>query len=91
MFHPSSESIPIRALVPELTSLTSTPETSHNRQSHDILLLVGPEGGFTGEEVELAKTSLKDRLRIVGLGDSILKTDTAFVSVVSFVKFCLGA
>jgi 16S rRNA (uracil1498-N3)-methyltransferase len=40
----------------------------------DILILIGPEGDFSNEEVELA---IKEGFIPVSLGDSRLRTETA--------------
>jgi 16S rRNA (uracil1498-N3)-methyltransferase len=43
---------------------------------HDCVLAVGPEGGFTDEEVEQARAS---GWRVVGLGPRILRVETAAI------------
>jgi len=82
MFHTTSSSAAIGALVPRFLEERKRIESSNTPL--DIVLIVGPEGGFTPEEVELAT---KAGIECVGLGDTILKTDTAFVSVISFFRF----
>ncbi len=51
-----------------------------------IALFIGPEGGFTPEEVELAKTA---GVRPISLGKRILRTETAGLAVISWIDFCL--
>ena len=52
-----------------------------------IYTMVGPEGGFTGEEVRLAK----DRGFIpVKLGQRILRTETAAITLVGILQYELG-
>ncbi|MDO9573492.1 MAG: 16S rRNA (uracil(1498)-N(3))-methyltransferase [Candidatus Contubernalis sp.] len=54
---------------------------------HRVMLLVGPEGGFTEEEAELAKS----RGAIpVSLGPRILRTETAACAAVTMVLYELG-
>ncbi len=52
----------------------------------NIIVLIGPEGDFTQEEVNLAKNS---GFLAVSLGESVLRVETAAVSVASFLKFSL--
>lgn len=53
----------------------------------DIIVLIGPEGDFTPEEVDLA---LKAGFIPVSLGDTVLRVATAAVAVASYLKFTLG-
>ncbi|MDD4894250.1 MAG: RsmE family RNA methyltransferase [Candidatus Omnitrophica bacterium] len=49
----------------------------------NILVLIGPEGDFTDEEVNLAK---KSGFLPVSLGHLVLRVETAAVSVASFIR-----
>ena len=49
-----------------------------------IFFFIGPEGDFTGEEVENA---IRHGCKPVSLGKTTLKVDTAAISVVSLVNF----
>ncbi len=49
-----------------------------------ILLVIGPEGGFSQDEIQNAEHLGAKR---VSLGGGILKTDTAFVAATAFLKF----
>lgn len=49
-----------------------------------ILILIGPEGDFTPEEVSLAK---KCGCIPVSLGDLVLRVETAAVAIVSYIRF----
>ncbi|MFA5144993.1 MAG: RsmE family RNA methyltransferase [Candidatus Omnitrophota bacterium] len=49
----------------------------------NILVLIGPEGDFTVEEVDLA---IKSGFIPVTLGDSVLRVETAAVSVAAFIR-----
>ena len=56
-------------------------------QTKKIYAMVGPEGGFTGVEVRLAK----DRGFIpVKLGQRILRTETAAITLVGILQYELG-
>jgi 16S rRNA (uracil1498-N3)-methyltransferase len=50
-------------------------------------LMLGPEGGLTPEEVELARLR---GWRTVSLGDRILRAETATLSAVSIVQYLAG-
>jgi 16S rRNA (uracil1498-N3)-methyltransferase len=52
----------------------------------NILVLIGPEGDFTPEEVRLAcgKGAVP-----VSLGDSVLRVDTAAIAITSYLKLTL--
>ncbi|MFH1382188.1 MAG: RsmE family RNA methyltransferase [Chloroflexota bacterium] len=51
-----------------------------------ILVLIGPEGDFTQEEIGLAKSA---GFIPVSLGDTVLRVSTAATAVASYIKFCL--
>lgn len=53
----------------------------------DITFLIGPEGGFSDEEVELA---IKKGFTPVGLGPRILRTETAAITALSILQYELG-
>jgi len=52
-----------------------------------IHLFIGPEGGFTHEEVALAE---EKSFQVVSLGKRILRAETAAISAVALVQFLLG-
>ena len=62
--------------------LKSTLQTPQN-----IILFIGPEGGFTDNEVLLAKEM---GFIPLGLGPRVLRTETASVSVLSILQFFYG-
>lgn len=51
-----------------------------------ILALIGPEGDFSGEEIESAK---REGFIPVSLGDLVLRVDTAAIALASFLKLGL--
>lgn len=57
------------------------------RESRSIDLLLGPEGGLSTREVEAAR---EHGWQTVGLGDRILRAETATLSVVSIVQYLTG-
>ncbi len=48
----------------------------------DVILLIGPEGGFTPEEMGLA---IKGGFQAVSLGKRILRTETAGIAAISTI------
>jgi 16S rRNA (uracil1498-N3)-methyltransferase len=52
-----------------------------------IHLLIGPEGGFTQDEVALAE---EKSFLVISLGKRILRAETAAISAVTLVQFLLG-
>jgi 16S rRNA (uracil1498-N3)-methyltransferase len=52
-----------------------------------VFLLLGPEGGFSSEEMEIAA---RHGFKIVSLGPRILRAETATVSACAIVQFLFG-
>jgi len=52
-----------------------------------LLLVIGPEGGFTSDEV---KEATENGFRSVGMGKRILRTETAAVTALSLAQFLWG-
>ncbi len=52
-----------------------------------VLVITGPEGGFTDEEVNLAS---EHAVLLVSLGNLVLKSDTAAISTVSILHYRLN-
>jgi 16S rRNA (uracil1498-N3)-methyltransferase len=50
--------------------------------AQDVILLIGPEGGFTPEEIALA---IKVGFQAVSLGKRILRTETAGIAAISTI------
>ncbi len=51
-----------------------------------VLILIGPEGGFTEEEIDQAE---KAGATVFSLFSGVLKSETAFVSIVSLFRYLL--
>jgi 16S rRNA (uracil1498-N3)-methyltransferase len=54
---------------------------------HNILVLIGPEGDFSPQEVALA---LENGFLPVSLGNTVLRVAAAAVAVASYIKFAAG-
>lgn len=57
------------------------------RTAQSVALLLGPEGGFSRDEVDLARQL---GWSTVSLGERILRAETATLTAVSIVQFLLG-
>ena len=64
-----------------------TMQDKRNHASPPIYVVIGPEGGFTKEEVTLAK---EKGLLVTSLGNRILRAETAAISALTLVQFLLG-
>ncbi len=58
-----------------------------DRPIRSIMLVVGPEGGFSSREVTLAREA---GFRVVSLGRRILRAETASISALSILQYELG-
>jgi 16S rRNA (uracil1498-N3)-methyltransferase len=56
-------------------------------QVKDIFIIVGPEGGFSKDEIDAAK---KAEFISVSLGKQILKVETAAVAIISIIQYDRG-
>ena len=59
----------------------------HRFPDSPIHLLIGPEGGFTKEEVSIAEGK---GFIVTSLGKRILRAETASISAITLVQFLLG-
>lgn len=57
-----------------------------DKRFKSVLVMIGPEGGFTDEETTRASCA---GARPVSLAPNILKTDTAAIAVISILRNCL--
>ncbi len=57
------------------------------KNEKEVFLLIGPEGGFSGEEVKLA---VQKGFVKASLGPRILRTETAAITVLSIIQYELG-
>lgn len=58
-----------------------------NRSIHHIAILIGPEGGFTEDEV---RNAVKAGFQPISLGPRILRSETASLAVCSIIMYELG-
>jgi 16S rRNA (uracil1498-N3)-methyltransferase len=58
-----------------------------NKSARNILVLIGPEGDFTKEEAEAAKSK---GCRLISLGRNVLKSDTAGLALLAMINYEYG-
>jgi 16S rRNA (uracil1498-N3)-methyltransferase len=71
----------------ESTPLDSSIESNGKHPIRKILLMLGPEGGFTQQEIEMAEHS---GFVVAGLGPRILRAETATLAAVTLVQYLFG-
>ncbi len=75
-------------LIPTLSEGTKPiKEVLAESKPASIVVLIGPEGDFTPEEIKMAESA---GFIPVSLGDTVLRVGTAAVAVASFIKFSLS-
>jgi len=80
IFHPGPEALTFSRWFIEIQGLKPTIKT--------LNIFIGPEGGFSEEEILWAKWHRKEKnLWLVGLGDVLFKADTAFIGIVASLRF----
>ena len=78
-----SEKYDLKLIPTLLDRKISLKEILSNKEFRRILVLIGPEGDFTPEEVNLA---LQGGCVAVSLGDLVLRVETAAVAVASYIR-----
>lgn len=79
VFHPAQRAISFQTWQSRIFGSLQKPS--------EITLCFGPEGGFTDEEIKQICRQRQNHIEIVRLGSSILRADTAIVSVVGAIRF----
>jgi len=81
LFHPGPSGLSFSSVVEKLRG------GEKQAVPRSIFLFFGPEGGFSEREVRLAESQ---GIQKVFLGDTTLRVETAFLGVVSAVRFLAG-
>lgn len=80
VFHPGPDTIPLARWIGEFRDRVGAVKS--------LNLLIGPEGGFTEDEIDWLKWRGKKKVCwVVGLGDTVLKADTAFIGTIAAIRF----
>lgn len=58
-----------------------------NKDASDVTIIIGPEGGFSKEEVDLARSK---GVHTAGLGPLILRVETAAIAAITLVQEMTG-
>jgi 16S rRNA (uracil1498-N3)-methyltransferase len=76
------------AVIPNLfdKERQSLKNITKNPKQRNVLILIGPEGDFTPEELDLAK---KAGCVSVSLGNLTFKVDTAAIALVAFLRLTM--
>ncbi len=82
-----SDSYDLMIIAYELESTQKLKEIIRDKEYKNIAVLIGPEGGFSEEEVS---KSLESGLTTISLGKRILRTETAGVTCISILQYELG-
>ena len=80
----------LRLLLSEYPGETSLYEYLHSRElpsGSPLLVLIGPEGGFSHEEIELAR---EKGFAPVSLGSQVLRTETVAPVILGILRYELG-
>ena len=56
-------------------------------RGESILVLIGPEGGFDLTEIDAAS---KRGVRLISLGENILRCDTAAIATIAAINYALS-
>ena len=76
---------PTLFLMPWEEGMQPIKEVLQGRQGNEkVVVLIGPEGGFSRGEADLAK---KQGFHLVSLGPNILRTETAAIAVLSMIGY----
>lgn len=71
----------------ENTSLNALMPTAGQPPPENILLTLGPEGGFTDGEIDMARAA---GFRVAGLGPRILRAETACIAACALAQYLFG-
>jgi len=79
IFHPGPDSMTFPEWLAEIQGLKSTIKV--------LNIFIGPEGGFSEEEIRWAKWHRKEKnLQLVELGEVLFKADTAFIGIAASLR-----
>jgi 16S rRNA (uracil1498-N3)-methyltransferase len=68
-------------------SLNSNIERAASLQPRKILMIMGPEGGFSDQEITMARAA---GFWVAGLGPRILRAETATIAAITLVQSLFG-
>ncbi|MBR6472499.1 MAG: 16S rRNA (uracil(1498)-N(3))-methyltransferase [Firmicutes bacterium] len=68
-------------------ALRDDPDGVNTRKGSKVALIIGPEGGFEEDEIDLVREALGRKVRIVTLGRTILRTETAGMAALAMIMY----
>ena len=74
-------------LLNETNKINETNKTNKINKINKILIIIGPEGGFSQKEIKLAK---QNQFLTISLGPRILKADTATIASCAIIQHIFG-
>ncbi|MGB1110008.1 MAG: 16S rRNA (uracil(1498)-N(3))-methyltransferase [Gammaproteobacteria bacterium] len=74
-------------LIPSPTATATARELAPPKEDSALAIAIGPEGGFSEEELEYAE---KHEARLISLGPRVLRTETATIATLSLVQGLWG-
>ena len=77
----------VKLLLSEKPSVPTIRKSLSGQRSANATVAIGPEGGWTDNELELAT---KDGFRQVSIGRLILRTETAVIAALASLNYALG-
>lgn len=78
-----------RTLIPYEEETAPLADACHDVRTGDVLVIIGPEGGFAKGEIAYAQEHL-DWCRTVSLGPRILRAETASLAALSIIMYERG-
>lgn len=84
-----SRSCDLKIVFWENETIALTPDTRPAKKAplKSIMVMLGPEGGFTGQEIETAR---RNGFVTAGLGPRILRAETATLAAATLVQYLFG-
>lgn len=79
----------MRTLIPYEQETAPLAEACHDVRTGDVLVIIGPEGGFAEKEIAYANAHLA-WCRTVSLGPRILRAETASLAALSIIMYERG-
>lgn len=64
-------------------------ESAEQKKYREVFVLIGPEGGFSSQEIQHALDLKHPHLKVIRMVATVLKADTAFVAALAGVAFFL--
>lgn len=84
---PSRDESPLKLLLSERAEAPALRRAIEGKRARSVVLAIGPEGGWTGEEFAAARAA---GFAEASLGGHILRTETAVIAALAILNYALG-